>query len=305
MVIQIEIILKTQKEIIKIKIYLIPSNHSNSQAKNSTINSNQPNTSPDLVNFPLTDSIFNAFGEINTSFSQPQTLQQSNNEHTASNSETSGQTQVTFNLNSKPADDNHKSNSNNQNQFVYTANDFLKNNLVMRRERSLDRCTMTDSHFDPPHTLASHRSYYMNNSSTQPSTPQHQNFPAYVNSTLYLSGVTPKQSIRQHHRSNSILASNLITSSTTQSAFNPLTFSRDYAMNGGATSSTNPSLNVGIGFRSSARDLSSSNFANISFMARETSANSVNLPNESVSNQASTSAHNNSQSVKTQFSLHM
>lgn len=201
--------------------------------------------------------------------------------------------QVTFNLNPKspqptPTDPTT--------EIIYTANDFIAaaaNNNNMRRDRSLDRCTMTDS---SAADINMRRSYFTNNylipssSVTQPSTPQHQNFPAYVNSTLYLNNATGKQQPgssanlnrnhqQHHHRSNSILANNLITSN--QSAFNG--FTRDSAL------------------RHSSRALSSNNFmspptttttttTNLNHTTTNQSAGSVNfLPNEFSSNQVNSS----------------
>jgi len=68
-----------------------------------------------------------------------------------------------------------------------------------------------------------------------------------------------------------------------------LSFTRDYAPAGAAG---NPTVVVGPGLRGSARAFSSTNFTTSAFMARETSANSINLPNEP--NQIPTSLQNNS-----------
>lgn len=237
---------------------------------------------------------------------------QQQQQHQETNTTTStkpSQSQVTFNLNPKSPlegiETSHQQQNNNSNFLVYTPSDLAPNsNLMMRRDRSLDRCTMTESYFDPDTGFTSRRSYLntSNVSSSQLSTPQQPNFPAYVNSTLYLSNNIQQQqsykappSTRQHHRSNSILTNPNLGSTSNAASFNPLGafINRDSGIDSGGGVNSN---GVYTGLRSSRALSSSTNFTSIGFLGRDSSTNSVNLPNESNS-----SVQNNSNTQQVAF----
>lgn len=240
--------------------------------------------------------------------------QQQQHQETNTTSTKPSQSQVTFNLNPKSPlegiETSHQQQNNNSNFLVYTPSDLSGPNsnqhLMMRRDRSLDRCTMTESYFDPDTGFTSRRSYLntSNVSSSQLSTPQQPNFPAYVNSTLYLSNNVQQQqsykapSTRQHHRSNSILTNPNLGSTSNTASFNPLGafINRDSGIDSGGVGVN--SNGVYTGLRSSRALSSSTNFTSIGFLGRDSSTNSVNLPNESNS-----SVQNNSNTQQVAFSF--
>lgn len=241
---------------------------------------------------------------MNSTTIESSNLQQHHQEtnNTTTSTTKSSQSQVTFNLNPKSPpqlegiETSHQQNNNNNSNFlVYTPSDLAApnsnhHNLMMRRDRSLDRCTMTESFFDPDTGFTSRRSYLntSNVSSSQLSTPQQPNFPAYVNSTLYLSNNIQQQqqsynkapATRQHHRSNSILTNPNLGSTSNAASFNPLGafINRDSGIDSGGGVNSN---GVYTGLRSSRALSSSTNFTSIGFLGRDSSTNSVNLPNES------------------------
>lgn len=145
-------------------------------------------------------------------------------------------------------------------------------NYLMRRERSLDRAPVTENFMDnfllsPANNMR--RSYVANSNQSS----QNNSTSLYSNANTLNNGQGNKlqrQSNQQqaphqhHHRSNSILNTNSITSANPLTNLNNSNFNRDYG-NG---------VIMGNGLRSSARALSSTSFSTQNFQ-RDPSASSL------------------------------
>lgn len=261
------------------------SHHSNKQPKspmNSLIddliilNNNKTNTPTQQIasQFDLINSYFNpAVAQNPPEQKQPQ--------------------QVTFNLsiNNEEHPQENVNTPSNQNNIINNNNNSNYSNLnyLLRRERSLDRCTATENFIEnfgftnntsvsTANTPTRSRPYNLVNS---------QQAPTYSNSTLYLNN-TSSRPHRQHHRSNSILNTNSITSNNPLTNLNPLNFTRDYGN----------TVVVGGGLRSSARALTTSNL-----IQRDASLNSVKSSNEQQSAQTNGGGQSSSQTNQSKLNF--
>lgn len=253
-----------------------------------TFNSNQTNLSNSATIAATASSIANnssatVTNNVNNSNGNSNSITANSNENSRNFS-----SQVSFNLN--PVKSSQIENNNEQSIDEPGNNTNYSNlNYLMRRDRSLDRCSVTENYMEnfglssPSNstTTTPKRGFIVNGNNQQSIQSPNQQYSTYVNSTLFLnnsnngriSQQSNSQSHRHHQRSNSILNANLITSNNQLTTLNPLNFTREYGN----------TVVVGGGLRNSARALSSSSFStgNNYIPPRDSSSNSINNPIDS------------------------